>query len=36
MSPSRHVIPDQVLSCPEPLAEAEPLAVVPATPAGVR
>jgi ATP-binding cassette subfamily B protein len=33
MSPSnRHVIPDQVLSCPEPLAEAEPLAVVPATP----
>src|SRR5258708_23783036 len=33
MSPSnRHVIPDQVLSCPEPLPEAEPLAVVPATP----
>src|SRR5258705_11710988 len=33
MSPSnRHVIPDQVLSCPEPLAEAEALAVVPATP----
>src|SRR3977135_36320 len=33
MSPShRHVIPDQVLSCPEPLAEAEPLALVPSTP----
>src|SRR5258706_5065593 len=33
MSPSnRHVIPDQVLSCPEPLAEAEPLALVAATP----
>ena len=32
MSPNRHVIPDQVLSCPEPLAEAEPLAVVPSTP----
>src|SRR6266567_9002055 len=33
MSPSnRHVVPDQVLSCPEPLAEAEPLALVPSTP----
>ena len=32
MSPSKHVIPDQVLSRPEPLAEAERLARVPATP----
>src|ERR1051325_6955471 len=32
MSPSKHVVPDQVLSRPEPLAEAERLARVPATP----
>src|ERR1041384_1230234 len=32
MSPSRHVIPDQVLSRPEPLSEAERLARVPSTP----
>jgi ATP-binding cassette subfamily B protein len=32
MSPSRHVVPDQVLSRPEPLSEAENLARVPATP----
>jgi ATP-binding cassette subfamily B protein len=32
MSPARHVIPDQVLSRPEPLSEAERLARVPATP----
>ena len=32
MSPSKHVIPDQVLSTPEPLPEAERLARIPATP----
>jgi ATP-binding cassette, subfamily B, bacterial len=32
MTPSRHVVPDQVLSTPEPLAEAEILARVPSTP----
>ncbi len=32
MSPNRHIVPDQVLSRPEPLAEAERLARVPATP----
>jgi ATP-binding cassette, subfamily B, bacterial len=32
MSPSKHVVPDQVLSRPEPLAEAERLARIPATP----
>ncbi|HYM18683.1 MAG TPA: ABC transporter ATP-binding protein [Micropepsaceae bacterium] len=32
MSPNRHIVPDQVLSRPEPLPEAECLARVPATP----
>ena len=32
MSPSRHVVPDQVLTQPEPLSEAERLAHVPSTP----
>ena len=32
MSPNKHIVPDQVLSRPEPLAEAERLARVPATP----
>src|SRR5215467_1520787 len=32
MSPSKHVVPDQVLNEPEPLAEAERLAHIPATP----
>jgi ATP-binding cassette subfamily B protein len=32
MSPNRHIVPDQVLSRPEPLSEAECLARVPATP----
>src|SRR5258708_40061263 len=32
MSPNRHIVPDQVLSRPEPLAEAECLAHVPSTP----
>jgi hypothetical protein len=32
MSPSRHVVPDQVLTAPEPLSEAERLARVPSTP----
>jgi ATP-binding cassette subfamily B protein len=32
MSPNRHIVPDQVLSRPEPLAEAEGLGRVPSTP----
>jgi ATP-binding cassette subfamily B protein len=32
MSPNRHIVPDQVLSRPEPLPEAELLARVPSTP----